>query len=372
MVKVAAYTSPLRMDPTPTGVGQHIHGMFSALQQRDDVLFSLISPRGTRHDADGLIASHARSRLVPLPLPDRLLRMTTTWASLVNVDPWLQDEDWVYAPVEQPVTTRRRLAVTVHDLYPFEPTVAGIPDKRTAGISWRRRLKRILERANVIATVSDFTRSRMLDLFDVRHPERIVVVGNGGSEGFDGTVRPDDERVLARYGLKPGFILFPASLTWKKGGDLLLRVAMEARAQGMSLEFAVTGRRHDADLLTRMRQLDDGAGLPVTLLGYVAKHELAAMYRRAAATLVLSRYEGFGIPVVEALASGCPLFISKHAALMEVAAGQGILVDDDPGCILTALVNHRPPAASCSRPNWAASSHHTWANSAAKLVSALQ
>jgi glycosyltransferase involved in cell wall biosynthesis len=277
---------------TPTGVGQHIIGMFSALQSREDVTFSLVAPLWKKDEGRNFISNYPRSRLMPVPWPDRLLRYATACASLVNLDRWVNDIDWVYVPVEQPVTTSRRLAVTIHDLYAFEPNVERLPENPPAGLGWRRRMARILDRADLIVTVSEFTRSRLLDLFDVRHAERIVVVGNGGAEGFSAAAEPGDDRVLHRYGLqRHRYVLFPASLTYKKGGDLLLQVATLAHAGHSGLNFVVIGRRHDARLLAALRDLKEQAPeIPVALLGYIARPELAALYRHARAAFLPSRY----------------------------------------------------------------------------------
>ncbi len=305
------------------------------------------------------------SHLLATPLSDRALRYGSTLTSVVNVDRWIGASDWVYAPLEQPVTTHKPLAVTVHDLYAFEKSHQRKRD--WAGVSWHVRMRRILARADVILTVSAFTRSRLVELFKVKSPERIEVVGNGGTEGFCRGVQPGDEVVLRRYGLSSeGYTLFPGSLTRRKGGDLLLRVARLADQRGAGQCFVVIGRRHDPDLLGELQVLKAAhPAFPVTLLGYVPKSDLAALYRHATATLFPSRYEGFGIPVVEALASGCPLFISSQPALVEVAAGRATVIDDVPLSVLDALGGAR-------RADAHAPVEHTWAQCAARVVNAMR
>lgn len=366
-MRLAAYASPLSAHAAPTGVGQHIVGMFSALQQRNDISFNLITPRDRQAEARKFIASYPRSRILPLPLPDRALRLSSALIPLVRLDPWLNDAEWVYTPVEQPVTTSRRLAVTIHDVYPFEPTIPGLTGKRRVGLSWRQRMRRILKRADLIATVSEFTKSRILDLFDVRHPERVVVIGNGGSEGFTPSPRAEDHRILTHYGLQPlRYVLFPASLTLKKGGDLLLKVAALAHARQTGLGFIVIGRRHDAELLDALHVMREKIpDLAIVLPGYVEKSELAVLYRHAHAAFLPSCYEGFGIPIVEALASACPIVITRQAALVEVAAGRAEIVEPDAAAALAALTReYARPRVDCSQ--------RTWAHCADRLVQAME
>lgn len=373
ILNVAAYVSPLRAYDEPTGVGQHILGMFVALQERDDVRFHLVTPRGVQEEAAKLIKSHRRSRIISVPWPDRALRLATTWCSIANLDPWLSAVDWVYSPVEQPVTTSRKLVVTVHDVYGFEPDVPGVPHRKPPGLSWRRRMKRILDRADLISAASEFTRTRIIDLFGGRSSERIVVIGNGGAEFFEPTACSDDDRILRGYNLNAGsYVLFPASLTWRKGGDILLDVARLAHADRVGLRFAVIGRRHDPDLLTALKQtLQRVPDLPVSLLGYVPRYDLAVLYRNARAALFPSRYEGFGIPVVEALKSGCPILTSEQPALLEVARGKATVTPLDPAAILATLetVRERADAKTClveSVRDW------TWANCADRLLRAMR
>jgi glycosyltransferase involved in cell wall biosynthesis len=74
-----------------------------------------------------------------------------------------------------------------------------------------------------------------------------------------------------------------------------------------------------------LRQLPDG----VDILGPVASEELAALYRRAACLVFPSLYEGFGLPVLEAMASGCPVAASNRGAIPEVCGDAGVLFDPD-------------------------------------------
>src|SRR5205085_4251959 len=111
--------------------------------------------------------------------------------------------------------------------------------------------------------------------------------------------------------------------------------ALEA-ANAVGLPLVVAGPERDAALARELRA--QGADLR----GYVAKDELAELYRGAAALLLPSRYEGFGLPVLEAMACGTPVVLSRDEALREVAGDAAVYAGDGDlaGSVRHALANH--------------------------------
>ncbi len=107
--------------------------------------------------------------------------------------------------------------------------------------------------------------------------------------------------------------------------------------------------------------------LPVELLGYVTKEELVALYRHAKAALFPSRYEGFGIPVVESLASGCPILITPQPALLEVAGGRAVVVEPDATSVLARLTADLPRPTNVDQRD-----RRTWTACADRLIQAMQ
>jgi alpha-1,3-rhamnosyl/mannosyltransferase len=261
-----------------------------------------------------------------LPNSERLVRAALISTKLVNVERWSGAVDWVYAPKEQPVATRARLAVTIHDILAFEPHLAGFPGswKPITLLRWRLLIDRILQRADLIATASEFTRRRLIELFTVKNEERLIVIGNGVSACYFEPRQPADNDTLIRFGLETeGYLITVGSLTFRKGGDLLLDLA-----ERLPWRLVVTGRRHDPALLERYKTLRQSMpGFPLDLLGYVSDEEQAILVRNALAMVFPSRYEGFGIPVLEAMASGTPVICSRAGALPEVAGNAALFVE---------------------------------------------
>jgi glycosyltransferase involved in cell wall biosynthesis len=380
-LRIAMYVSPLRGISKPTGVGQHIANMAERLAVRDGIATSLLA---SRKDYE-LVRPYLSPALAGLPvhyLPraERLLRTALISTNLVGIERWCGEVDWVYSPKEQPVATRRaRLAVTVHDLLPFEPSVPGLERGRhgLASLRWRILMSRILERGNLIAIVSEFTRRRLLELFKIREDKRLVVIGNGVAACYFCNRAADDREILQRHQLDPeSYLITVGSLTLRKGGDLLLDLALKFKERRLPWRIIVTGRRHDRSLLDRYhshkRAIPD---LPLDLLGYVPNEEQAVLLRNALALLLPSRYEGFGIPVLEAMACGTPVISSRAGALPEVAGDAALFVDAfDPEQWLErvrSLADNSRIRQQLTEAGGRRAAPFTWDRCASRLIAAL-
>jgi glycosyltransferase involved in cell wall biosynthesis len=205
------------------------------------------------------------------------------------------------------------LVVTVHDLIPW---AWGGP--RMRGERLRFWLgKRVLKRADVVVAVSKATAADA-ERFAGVDPRRVRVVPEAPDEVFE--PRPGaQERVRQRWGVEPGYLLFVGALDARKDPSALLRawtVAHEARPQ---LQLVLAG--------------DPGRQAPSTMpdakmLGHVADIELADLYTAAGCFVFPSRYEGFGLPCLEAMACGCPVAAFRNSSLPEVVGDAGELVPD--------------------------------------------
>jgi alpha-1,3-rhamnosyl/mannosyltransferase len=239
-----------------------------------------------------------------------------------------------------PLRAPGRTVLTVHDLS-FERDPELMP--RMDRWIFKVVVPRSVRHADRVIAVSDRTRDDLIELYDVPETKIRVI-----PHGVDPAYTPGSSE-------RGGFLLFVGTVQRRKDP----RAALEA-AQELRMPLVVVGPERDASLAAELRRL--GADLR----GYVEKRELARLYRSAAALVVPSRYEGFGLPVLEAMASGTPVVAAPDPALVEVAGDAAIYADqaDLSGAILHAL-DHRAElrAAGLER-----ASRFSWAHAAEQTV----
>jgi glycosyltransferase involved in cell wall biosynthesis len=231
-----------------------------------------------------------------------------------------------------PVSMERPMVVTVHDLSLI--TLPGMhPRLRT--VLGRPRLRAAVRRAAAILTPSRAVRDEVVHLLAVE-PSRVHVVHEAPATMFH---RVDDSSELAatsdRYRVGPGFLLTIGTLEPRKNHVRLVDAFARLRSDGFREPLVVCGARgwQTGRLLARIRRLRlDGS---VRLLGFVPDADLPRLLSLAGAFAYPSLYEGFGLPVLEALACGTPTVTSNRGALAEVADDAAIQVDPNDVADLT-------------------------------------
>jgi alpha-1,3-rhamnosyl/mannosyltransferase len=191
--------------------------------------------------------------------------------------------------------------VTVHDLH-FErdASVMGLADRLT----FKLVVPRAVRRADHVLAVSERTKLDLVELYGVP-PAKVTVTPHGVDPAF-----------TPANGAHGGYLLFVGAVQARKDP-----LAALAAADAVGLPLVVAGPEKEPELARELR----ARGADVR--GWVGKAELVELYRHAAALVLPSRYEGFGIPALEAMASGTPVVLSDDPALREVAGDAGIYGD---------------------------------------------
>ena len=232
----------------------------------------------------------------PVPLPARLqeLRVAVGLPRLLRrLRPALAHFQYVIPPA-----CPCPAVVTIHDLS-FERGLQGAKDRAL----FRALVPRSARRAARVLTVSERTRSDLAERYGVD----AVVTPNGVDEAF----RPGN-------GAPGDYLLFVGAIQARK--DPL--AAVEA-ARSVGLPLVAAGPRKDEELARELER----RGADVR--GYVDRGELAGLYRGAAALVLPSRHEGFGLPVLEAMASGTPVVAAPDPALREVAGDAALFAEPE-------------------------------------------
>ncbi len=245
------------------------------------------------------------------------------------------------------------------------------PASRTAWIE--RRLPQSLAQATRLVAISEFTAREMVAQLGIRR-ERIDVVPLAPSPLFRTLAEAETAPVLARHGLHARrFVLSVSTVEPRKNFDRLLTAhAMLPLATRSAYPLVIAGGRGWGEALSGTvpaRALADGH---LRLLGHVPDADLVALYGRAAAFAYPSLYEGFGLPILEAMACGAPVITAGTTASAETAGDAALLVDPlDVAAIASALaatIEDATLAARLSAAGLARARGFTWERTVAALL----
>ncbi len=209
--------------------------------------------------------------------------------------------------------------VTIHDLsFERDPRAMSRRDR----FVFKRVVPRAARAAKRVIAVSERTKRDLVDLYGVP-PDRIAVTPHGVDPAFGPFRSVAGQSPSTRTeGLGEvagrGYLLYVGAVQARKDP-----LAAARAARDIGLPLVVVGPEREPELAREL------AGLGADVRGYVDKDELAGLYRGAAALVLPSRYEGFGLPVLEAMASGLPVVAADEPALREVAGDAAVYSDGD-------------------------------------------
>jgi glycosyltransferase involved in cell wall biosynthesis len=313
-VRVALDATPLL--GTRTGIGHYVAHLAAALAKEPelDVVLTAFTWRGQAElraiqlegtDAGEASRLHVRSKRAPA----RLLRSAWSRGGVPPVEMFSGAVDVFHGTnFVLPPTRHAAGVVTIHDLgFVLHPETVD----RTS-LAYQRLVPRALERARVIVTPSNAAADDLVEVYQTDR-DRIVVTPLGVDPAWTATT-PASPQWLEAHGIPPRYLLFVGTLEPRKNAPVLIAAhALLRRDDPNTPPLVLAGAPGWGDVEFNPDE--------VVWPGYLPQADLRALTAGAVALVLPSRYEGFGLPALEALACGVPVVVSDIPVLREVTGG---------------------------------------------------
>lgn len=359
----------LRNIHASTGAGRVARNLVEALHKQADVNVRVLADRGDHARLPNDIGSPWNA--LPYVLFDReTSRQQARWLLLrrPHAQHYWPAAEITFCTAESFVPKgRTRLVVTAHDAAYFERDVhASSLATHKQRWKWSVLYSVLASRADMIHTVSAFSADRLSHFFPALR-SRIRVVHNAVTSNFFQPPLPQTRDFLVRHDLhRRPYVHLPGGLSVRKNASLILDVWPRIVREIPDAVLAISGHINAA-----YRSAAERLGPSVRLLGFTTDEELKRVYHDAQLTWFPSRYEGFGLPVLESMACGAPVVSSNTSAIPEIAQGHAILlptdaVDAHRDAVLDLLRDDRQRAAMRA-DGLAHAAHFTWPRAAQQL-----
>lgn len=225
-----------------------------------------------------------------------------------------------------PMFLKTKSVVTIHDLIHIIDPAFGLAQRAYA----KFMIRSAISKAEALITVSEHTKSNMVEILGA--PEnKIHVIPNGGGADFERTTDEKLGEILDSLGLKKGYYLFVGSDRPHKNLKAVERVL---DLMNDDTRFVIAGR-----VLDENKKIFSRFGKRALFMGAMEKEELQALYSGAEALLFPSYLEGFGLPILEAMACKTPVVTSNRSSMPEVAGDAARLVDPDDAEAMAAALD---------------------------------
>jgi glycosyltransferase involved in cell wall biosynthesis len=313
----------------PVGAGVYTIALARGLDARREVELHLLTRRRDESRWSA-IAPHATVHAL---VPDRRpLRLAWEQLAAPEVTRTVRPDVWHGPHYTLPLRLHCPRVVTVHDVTFFEH-----PEwhERTKVVYFRRMIRSATARAAVVVCISEYTAARLRVHCEISG-ETIVVPHGVDVDRFSPAPPADardadpesraDARELAAHGIVAPYIAFAGTIEPRKNLPMLVHAFARVARERPDLRLVLAGA--DGWGIAELREAIAGSGVATRILkpGYLPDETLAALFRRALAVVYPSFEEGFGLPALEALASGAPLVSTRCSAIEEIVGDAALLV----------------------------------------------
>lgn len=276
-----------------------------------------------------------RKYFLPVPAPNFKIKIVQEPFSFIFDKIDLYHGTDIYVP-----DYKCKKIATIHDLFSL------VSDKFSSERFRERKIQlyqKAVKRSDMLICVSESTKKDLMNLLDVTE-ERVRVIYEGVGGEYYPRDQEEQEKVRTKYNLARDYFLFVGVPSVRKNTPALLRCFSKiVKKENDSLQLALVGKMLSAseEISKLINEFQPRENLRV--LNYVEENDLAALYSGAKALVFPSLYEGFGLPVLEAMACGAPVLTSNVSSLPEITGDAALLADpyneEDIEAGMTKLLN---------------------------------
>lgn len=271
-----------------------------------------------------------------------------------------------------PLPTRIPTVVTIHDM-----TLSLFPHLHPLKkhLVTRPIIPLVARHAAAVITVSESAKADIVRLLGIP-ADKVHVIYEAAAPAFRPLPRAEVDAVRERYGLYGRYILYVGTIEPRKNLTRLIEAYARLRGQGLPHKLLLVGQPgwHDRPIYARVQEL--GLGDDVIFTGYVPSADLPALYNLAEVFAFPSLYEGFGLPIIEAMACGTPVVTSRASSPGEIAGDAALTVDplsvDDLAVALETILTQPELVDTLRQRGLARAASMSWAEAARQTLAVYQ
>ncbi len=334
------------------GLGTYTRELVAALLRQDRFLYTLFV-RSLDEPWLALLA-HRPHAVVLAPIPHYSFAEQTIFPRLIRQS----GIDLLFLPqFNAPLFCPVPFVCTVHDLILHHfPNSSSFVKK----LAYRFLMRSSVRRARRVIAVSQTTRTDLIGAYGQSIAEKVEVIYPGIHERFRRVADATARETAEKYNVTSRFLLYVGNAKQHKNVQMLIDAFQLLHRADMQLVLIVSGKEREKLTI----------GATIRLLSDVHDAHMLALYSAAAGLATASLYEGFGLPVLEAMACGCPVLVTNRGALPEVTNGHAIVVEPTLDAVTDGLRRLLETSPAQEGVEWAKT--FTWEKSAQRLAEIFQ
>ncbi len=311
-----------------TGIARYLRNMYSAMAVMNHVEVSYLTGKKLVYDmpllADSEKWQKSRGAVWNLPTPLVFSLRSVRWLRYESILRGICRENFFDLYHETAYVPAKLTAIpTIYSMYDLSLRRFRETHPRERVWFFDFFFKRRLSFSSHILTISEFIRQEIIEAFNIS-PEMVTSIPLAPDPLFGPRSVDEVKRVKEQYLLPESYLLFVSSLEPRKNIDLLIE-AMQAVSTDIPLVLVGWNGWGNKEWLKKIKS--SGLKSRIHITGHVSDNDLVAIYNGATALVYPSLYEGFGLPIIEAMACGCPVICSNAASMPEVAGDAAILIN---------------------------------------------